>query len=86
MVDIRHEAVAVQLGNKLEQGAMVFYGIEVLALLVFLEPAYYVNDPEIAGTWAVEVGFGRLAVGSKTVLFDSLEEGLAWAAELYDVG
>ncbi|HEV7292243.1 MAG TPA: hypothetical protein VGN79_07970 [Devosia sp.] len=85
MVKIRHEPVTVQLGSSLEQGVIVFSGIELLALLVFLEPADYVNDPDIAGKWSVEFGFGRLAVGSRTVLFDSLEAGLAWITELYSV-
>lgn len=81
MVEIRYQQAEIVLGGQRQKAALLFEGQLILAILVFLEPAQYANDPEIAGKWFVEIGFGACAIGARTVLFDDLDAGLAWALE-----
>ena len=79
MVDMHYQSVEVQIGRFKEKAALLFSERQLLALMVYLDPLIYLNDPEIAGKWSLEIGFGACAVGSRTVLFEDLDAGLKWA-------
>lgn len=83
MVEIHHQPIVVQLGTDAEEGALLFAGAQLLAVLVFLEAHRYANDPSIAGQWSVEIGFGACSVGSKTTLFKTLDAAKDWAARCF---
>lgn len=75
---IEKQQVTVKLGSLPEEGVLLLANNE---LLVRLEASLYANDPEIADKWSVEMGFGACAIRNETVLFDDLDEALAWASE-----
>lgn len=79
MVSIRTQPITVALGSTPEQGLLLFVGRELVAMLVWLDPDLYANDPEIAGKWSLELGFGSCAFGNDTILFDTPENAVTWA-------
>lgn len=79
MITITTQRVIVKLGSIAEEGALLFVEDELLAMVVYLEPAFYANDPEIAGKWSLEFGFGPCSFGKETILFDDLEDAVGWA-------
>lgn len=83
MVEILHQPALIKLGLGTETASLLFVGVELLAIVVFLDPAKFLNDPDISGKWSVEAGFGACDVGKTTVLFESLEDATTWAAECY---
>ncbi|MHA6299285.1 hypothetical protein [Devosia sp. CAU 1758] len=78
MVSIEKLSVTVKLGSVPEEGVLLLAGNELLALLVRLETSLYANDPEIAGKWSLEIGFGACAIRNETLLFDTLDDAVAW--------
>lgn len=83
MVEIHHQPALIPLGLETERAFLLFASEQLLAIMVFLDPVKFRNDPEIAGKWSLEIGFGPCQVGTSTVLFDGLEAANAWVAERY---
>jgi hypothetical protein len=84
MAEIHHQIASIQLGPEPEQAALLFAGAQLLAIVVFLEPHRYADDPSISNLWSVEIGFGPCQIGSRTVLFSSLDDAQRWAGERFD--
>lgn len=79
MARIETQQVRIRLSGTPEEAVLLLRDGELLALVRRLDPAGYVNDPDIAGKWTVELGFGACAVGNRTVLFETLDEAIGWA-------
>ena len=81
MVSIEKQHVTVKLGSQPEEGVLLLSSHELLAILVRLEASLYTNDPDRAGKWSLEIGFGACAVRNETVLFDALDDAVTWVSE-----
>ena len=78
---IHTQQISVRLGSDPEQGALLLAGDELIAMVVRLDPVLYANDPDIAGKWSLELGFGACTFRKETILFETLEEAQAWARQ-----
>jgi hypothetical protein len=78
---VTRQQIRIRLGMDPEDGALLFHDGELAAVLIYLSPAIYSEDRQIGGNWSVEVGFGPCAVGSRTLLFDNLDQASAWVLE-----
>ncbi len=78
---IHTQQISVRLGSDPEQGALLLAGDELIAMVVRLDPVLYAKDPDIAGKWSLELGFGACAFRKETILFETLEEAQAWARQ-----
>ncbi len=80
-MSITTSKIIVRLGTLPEEGALLLLGRELLAMVVWLAPDLYANDLEIAGKWSLELGFGACAFRKQTILFNTLDEAVAWASQ-----
>ena len=80
MDSIEKQHVTVKIGSLPEEGVLLLAGNELLALLVRLEATLDANDPEIAGKWSLEMGFGACTIRNETILFDALDDAVSWVS------
>jgi len=81
MRGVAFKPVRVETGSADEDGRLVFADGKLVAVLVRLSDEH--EEPELRGTWFLEVGFGWW-LDDRNEVFPTLENAEAWIAQRLD--